>query len=429
MSSKDFEFTSSLRLSSGSHVLYSYRQLDAYVNNAVSFIQEGQNKDQLVVFIDSKVHLDKIISKLTLDNDSNERFKQILFLDSDLYYNFQDGVEDLFENYRKYIKPYLRETKPARIWGNINGKINEDKLDLLNMYECACNEFLDNKIATIMVCAYNSQTLSAYMLEDLLYCHEYFMTDTSLVPSNLYNRNQKSVAFPSISEQVKREKETEKLVIRSEKLSLTGQFAAGIAHEIRNPLTSIKGFFQLIKESNNKEIYYKIIEEELDKIEHVSNEMLILAKPHSESRHWYEVLTLINDVKMLLETQAILKNISIRTEFKTDDLQINCEDTKIKQVLINLIKNAIEVMDEGTITITARKTNSRAILSVTDEGPGISKENLEKIGEPFYTTKPKGTGIGLLVCQKIIESHQGLLSIESQEGVGTTFTIELPLHA
>jgi anti-sigma regulatory factor (Ser/Thr protein kinase) len=423
MSSRDFELTSNLRLSSGCHILYSYSQLDAYVNNAVSFIQEGLDKDQQIVFIDSKEHMNKLIPLL----ETKQHSDQILFLNADHYYCFQDGIEQTVRNYRQYIKPFLQSKKPIRIWGNVNSSYDV-KAELLKAYECTCNEFVEKMDNTLMVCAYDGQKLSAAMLEDMLYYHEYFMTDTSLVPSNLYNRDQKSVAFPSIYEQIKREKKTEDLMIRSEKLSMAGQFAAGIAHEIRNPLTSIKGFFQLIKESTNKDIYYKIIEEELDKIEQVSNEMLILAKPHSDLRHSHEILPLINDVKMLLETQAIIKNISIVTEFKTNNLCIYCEDTKIKQVLINLIKNAIEVMNQGTITITVEKTDSQVILSVKDEGPGISKENIKKLGEPFYTTKPKGTGLGLLVCQKIIESHEGSLTVESQEGTGTTFTIELPLH-
>ncbi|MDT8860615.1 ATP-binding protein [Alkalihalobacillus sp. MEB130] len=427
MSSKEFDFTSHLRLSSGCHVLYSYSHIDAYVKNAVSFISEGMDKDHFVVFIDSKNHLEQITPIVESKYGFNSISEQVLFVDSEQYYQFQNGHQQIVINFRQMIKPHLPPTKPTRIWGFNQIDAPYTMLENLKAHEQTCQCFIE-KHHSLMVCAYDGQKISAAFLGEMLHYHEYYMTDTSLVPSNLYYRSQKKVMFPSISEQVKREKDTEDFMIRSEKLSMAGQLAAGIAHEIRNPLTSIKGFFQLIKESNDKEHYYNIIEEELTKIEQVSSEMLLLAKPHSEVRHPFEVKTLINDVKMLLETQAIIKNISIITAFNADPLFIYCEDTKIKQVLINIIKNAIEVMEYGTITIKTEEVQSRVILSIKDEGPGISKEELQKIGEPFYTTKPKGTGLGLLVCQKIIESHNGYLSIESKVGTGTTFIVDLPLH-
>ena len=224
------------------------------------------------------------------------------------------------------------------------------------------------------------------------------------------------------------QKFNEQLIIRSEKLNIAGELAAGIAHEIRNPLTAIMGFFQMLRESEDKNSYYKIINDELSRIEQISSELLILARPHSENRSTHNIVQIVLDIKLLLEPQALIKKINILIDTTDPEIFIECEETKIKQIFINLIKNAIEVMDKGKIHIHIKKFNNHVKIDIMDEGPGMSKELLEKIGEPFYTTKEKGTGLGLMICYKIVESHNGAISVQSKEGYGTKFTISLPLY-
>ena len=231
------------------------------------------------------------------------------------------------------------------------------------------------------------------------------------------------VTFRDVTE----EKQAEELMLKSEKLKLAGQLAAGISHEVRNPLTAIKGFFQLIKTTGMNDDYFKIIDDELSRIEDISGELLILAKPQTNTYQENELHQLIKEVVLLLETQAILKSIKINTFNLNDNLWIHCDKSKIKQVLINLIKNAIEVMDTGVITIQVSRSAEEAIIMVTDDGPGIPADRLHKIGEPFYSTKEKGTGLGLLTSYKIIEHHKGSIQVKSQVGEGTTFTVSLPL--
>ncbi|WP_052353673.1 ATP-binding protein [Neobacillus jeddahensis] len=224
------------------------------------------------------------------------------------------------------------------------------------------------------------------------------------------------------------QKLNEKLMIRTEKLSIAGELAAGIAHEVRNPLTAIKGFIQLLDriDDGNKE-YLNIINDEIIRIEQISSELLMLAKPHSDNYKTANIIEIIQKVKTLLDTQAIMKSIEIELISKKNELNIYCEETKIRQVFINLIKNAIEVMDQGKILIHVREHNDYVQVDIIDHGEGMSKEILTKIGEPFYTTKEKGTGLGLMVCYKIIENHQGSIDVNSQQGIGTTFTVTLPL--
>ncbi|WP_078410926.1 ATP-binding protein [Priestia abyssalis] len=225
------------------------------------------------------------------------------------------------------------------------------------------------------------------------------------------------------------EKENEMLMIRSEKMNIVGELAASIAHELRNPLTAIKGFFHMLKATNEgEELYYSVIEGELSRIEQISSELLTLAKPHSDNKRSYNIIQLIDDVIVLLTPQANMKNIEIIKQANCEELYLNCENTKMKQVFINLIKNAIDAMDSaGSIVLTIKEMKENIVIQIQDQGNGIPKELLSRIGEPFYTTKEKGTGLGLMVCFQIIESHEGTIHADSKVNTGTTFTITLPL--
>ena len=224
-------------------------------------------------------------------------------------------------------------------------------------------------------------------------------------------------------------KQTDSLLLKSEKLALVGQMAAGIAHEIRNPLTSIKGFIQLFRSNTYQKEYYDIVLSELERINHILGEFLVLAKPSITVFEENELEPLIKDVVTLVNTQSIMNSAQIIVEISPELPTILCEKNQLKQVLINLLKNAIEAMPNGgLIKINAQmKSPNQISISVNDHGVGIPKERIPTLGEPFYTTKEKGTGLGLMTCFKIIESHHGELIIESEEGIGTTIEILLPI--
>ncbi len=224
-------------------------------------------------------------------------------------------------------------------------------------------------------------------------------------------------------------KQTDSLLLKSEKLALVGQMAAGIAHEIRNPLTSIKGFIQLFRSNTYQKEYYDIVLSELERINHILGEFLVLAKPSITVFEENELEPLIKDVVTLVNTQSIMNSAQIIVEISPELPTILCEKNQLKQVLINLLKNAIEAMPNGgLIKINAQmKSPNQISIFVNDHGVGIPKERIPTLGEPFYTTKEKGTGLGLMTCFKIIESHHGELIIESEEGIGTTIEILLPI--
>ncbi|WP_246569567.1 ATP-binding protein [Lentibacillus saliphilus] len=224
-------------------------------------------------------------------------------------------------------------------------------------------------------------------------------------------------------------KEAEELMIRSEKMSVAGQLAAGIAHEIRNPLTSLKGFIQLLQGGlNQKEEYYKIMLDEIDKMEAITSELLFISKPVSNDIKLESINEMINDVIYLLRPQGKIRNIDIVWQ-QGDDCEIQCNRSQIKQVLINIIKNALEAMaHKGKVVIQSYQANNSVNIDVSDEGSGIPQEIIHKLKEPFFTTKEGGTGLGLMITHQILTKHNGTLNIFSKPNEGSTFQIILPVQ-
>lgn len=224
--------------------------------------------------------------------------------------------------------------------------------------------------------------------------------------------------------------EAEDMLRKSDKLSIVGQLAASVAHEIRNPLTALKGFIQLFQSKGitDPEKYYGIMLDELNRIEQIITELLILAKPQSKVIEKKDITDLIHYVKELLGRQALVHNVHIVCDLDDQLPSIDCVENELKQVFINLVKNAIEAMpDGGIIHIDVVKHEKWLEISIQDQGCGISPESLSKLGEPFFSTKEKGTGLGLMTSYKIIKEHHGKIDIDSKTGLGTTVKISLPI--
>lgn len=217
---------------------------------------------------------------------------------------------------------------------------------------------------------------------------------------------------------------------QKEKLAVIGQMATAIAHEIKNPLSSLKGFTQLQQEKDKgDEQYYPIMLNEIDRINAIVNDLLILGKPNTAVKTPKKLIDIIEYVISVIDPHAQRKEIYI--EYDVDQsAMLLCDENHMKQVFINLIKNAMEAMPNGGTIITHGKVeNDKVLVSVKDEGCGIPPETLAKLGEPFYTTKQNGNGLGLMVTKKIIEEHDGKFNIQSEIGKGTIVTIHLPVSS
>jgi signal transduction histidine kinase len=221
-------------------------------------------------------------------------------------------------------------------------------------------------------------------------------------------------------------KKTEELLRNSEKLSVVGQMAVGVAHEIRNPLTTIKGLLQLTKVQFNSE-YYKLLMSEIDRMNFIVSEFLVLGKPHTVKYREEDCFLILDHILQIFEAQAVMNGISIFKDIKQYGF-IFCDSNQIKQVFMNLFKNAMEAMPYGGhITIEVDIQGSEQMIRIKDNGKGMSKEVLSKIGQPFNTTKDYGNGLGIMVTKRIIDSHNGRIQFASSSESGTTVDIRLPL--
>ncbi|MBO8164538.1 MAG: PAS domain S-box protein [Brevibacillus sp.] len=246
----------------------------------------------------------------------------------------------------------------------------------------------------------------------------------------ILNERQEVENILVVERNITERKQNEEFLRKAEKLSVIGELAAGIAHEIRNPLTALKGFVQYLQPllPEHKRLT-QIMLAELERINLIVSEMLVLAKPQSLKTKRKDVRQLLCNVITLLKPEANMQNIDIITRFDNRPLEIECEENQLKQVFINIIKNALEAVSRnGKITIrTEPRDHNQVLIRFIDDGCGIPCEMIHKLGEPFYTTKEKGTGLGLMISSKIVKDHGGTLHITSEQGKGTTVEITLPI--
>ncbi len=255
-----------------------------------------------------------------------------------------------------------------------------------------------------------------------------YWMDTTIVPC-LNNLGQ-PYQYVSFRIDITERKHAEEYLGRFEKIASVGQLASGIAHEIRNPLAAIKMSVHLIQTNHSADhpIFNSILSE-LDRIDMIISEFLLLAKPHDAKFQERNIVGLLEMVLTLMNIQARRNNIYIRLKVVDEIPTIRCEENQIKQVFVNIIKNAIEAMPNGgdILIYVYAENNCSVKIRFVDEGCGIPDTLLCRLGEPFYTTKEKGTGLGLQVCRKIIEDHQGTMKISSEVDKGTTIDVILPV--
>jgi signal transduction histidine kinase len=218
---------------------------------------------------------------------------------------------------------------------------------------------------------------------------------------------------------------------QKEKLAVIGQMAAAIGHEIRNPLSSLKGFTQLQQERHpNSNEYYPIMIQEIDRINSIVNDLMYLGKPKEITFEKARIEEIIAYTLSITQQQAERQGVTVETIMAGPLPPIDCDEKQLKQVFINLIKNAIESMSNGgEIRVHVKVQEQKKILiSIQDEGCGIEDEDILNLGEPFYTTKKDGTGLGLMVTNQIIQDHHGKMKIESTIGKGTKVNVTLPIN-
>lgn len=227
------------------------------------------------------------------------------------------------------------------------------------------------------------------------------------------------------------EKHLEAQTARADRLSAIGEFASGIAHEIRNPMGIIKTISQTLQQEDDNESIMEglsIINMEIDRANRVIQSLLNFARPDANIMEEIDVNNLIKDVLLIINKFASKQDIEIKPIY-SDEILIMGDREKLKQVFINIILNSIQSMEEGGfISIKTESSDSGVSIYFKDNGIGISKENINKIFNPFFTTKEEGTGLGLAVSNRIIQDHNGYITIDSSINQGSLVVIYLPIH-
>lgn len=216
-------------------------------------------------------------------------------------------------------------------------------------------------------------------------------------------------------------------VMEGQKLKVVSHLAASISHEVRNPLTVSRGFLQLIdselKDQRTKG-YMKLAIKEIDRATDIINDYLTFAKPYPEKFDVIEIERELVSSLNVIQPLATMNNVTIQQHFNLPLTTIEYEKKKFQQCIMNMLKNSIEAMpDGGTLTVIATRSKNEVVITISDTGVGMTSEQLSRIGEPFFTTKEKGTGLGMMVSHSIITAMNGQLTFHSKPGKGTTVTI------
>ncbi|MFS0861810.1 ATP-binding protein [Fredinandcohnia sp. 179-A 10B2 NHS] len=229
---------------------------------------------------------------------------------------------------------------------------------------------------------------------------------------------------------LKRQARKERAENETQKLELVGTLAASTAHEIKNPLTGIKGLIQLLSERHkdpSDQFYFSVIQQEITRINDIVNEFLILGKPTADIVNSFDVTRVIKDLEPIIQSEANHYNVEFNVQL-SNPVYITCVKDHIKQLVLNISKNAIESMENkgGSLRIVLSQDTTDCVIEFIDTGMGIPKRQLSKLFTPFYTNKETGTGLGLVICKRIVDMYNGSIAIDSKEGQGTIVQVKFP---
>ena len=216
---------------------------------------------------------------------------------------------------------------------------------------------------------------------------------------------------------------------RRERMAQLGELGAVLAHEIRNPLAGIKGYAQLLQEQSRgtpSEVGLEMVVTETLRLEELVNTLMAYCRQEATLHEMVDLTELLGYCCRLIRPEAEACGVTLH-EILPEGITLNGSRNALEQVMLNILKNALQAMPEGgDIRVEARQSCALAVVTIADTGPGIPPEERERIFEPFHTTRPRGTGLGLAVCRKIVEEHGGTISADSEPGHGARFTMTLP---
>ncbi|MFL0194581.1 MASE3 domain-containing protein [Clostridium sp. WILCCON 0269] len=352
--------------------------------------------------------------------------------------------EQAIENLNLQTETILNSMVYPAMIINSHGIITACNVSFENLLDLDKNHIIGTSLLKInkMVKFNNREVVNKFFQGDLY--DEYY--EASLVSmkgikkditgqvSSIYNVENEKIGIISVMQDVTELKNNQEKLINQEKLALLGQMGASIVHDTRNFLTTINGSCQLIElYSDDVKIkeYAEKIKTDTQEVNRIITDFLTLAKPASIAVEEVSVYDLLSSVKKLMQTSSLIKGIDVDFDFNHDERYVMCDQVRIRQVILNICKNAIEAMENVKQPVLKIETGiddvaNEIYVRISDNGSGIPKKNMPKLGTPFFTTKKNGTGLGLSSCFQIIHEHKGRIEVKSELNVGTTFNIILP---
>ncbi|MBS4031886.1 MAG: PAS domain-containing protein [Clostridiales bacterium] len=373
-----------------------------------------------------------------LTRNEIQTFNEECLIDNSVYNKYVESLESLQSIHRELECEYnqlrneiFTDLKLGVLTVNESCKITymnktaQDLLNVQNYWDTLVTESFQRILSETLHTGtgVNQQVLNMPFPEGSRY---YSFNVAPLSDANGYVSGAVSV-FQDITEQ----KVLETELLQMEKFSLVAELAAGTAHEIRNPMTTLRGFLQILSKEFRTETkgyeYCTLMIDEIDRANAIIKEFLLLTKPAAPKLREADLHVILEEIFLLIESKSLLENVEVRKKYTKSLPLVHVDPAQIKQVFLNLATNAIQAMpNDGQLEISTSTHSGKAYVEFKDTGCGMANEQLLRIFDPFFTTKESGTGLGLTISYRIIETHGGRLSAKSIVGKGTTFTIELP---
>lgn len=396
--------------------------------NKVNAIAEGNFGE--VITIRSQDELGLLASRIdTMGSNLFSYTKQL-----------KDTAEEL-RSTKQYLESFVNHTSDAIHVTDLSGYVTKVNRAFEKMYGWSEHEALgqplDNVPKEYISTQHELETTvlhggSVTDYETVRFTKSGELIDLSITISPIRDELGEIVAIASISRNITSRKQSEEMIRRSEKLSVVGQIAAGVAHEVRNPLTTLRGFVQLQQQTGSlSPVHLEVMLGELDQINLIVSEFLIFAKPQASRFQPINILSLVGNIMMLLDSEAKMGNVQLTLLTNGELPEIFGEANQLKQVFVNVMKNGIEAMPSGGVLSVKLEhhADNTLVLQFIDQGCGIAENDLQRLGEPFFTKKASGNGLGLMVSQQIITAHKGSIVFHSELGKGTCVEISLPANS
>lgn len=425
--------TDTLCARAGSHILYFYSSLDAYIQNAASFIRAGLQLGQHVIFIDNPARFRRIQEHLLTSEDITETELQKLHYATDhWYYNLDHDFDlhNVFANFESILGSVNDDGCTMRTWGHVVWQEQPDIDSRLRTFESSCDLTVSG-LGYTTVCAYDAHVVPAYIQTEMMRHHEYFMTDQSLTRSNLYKESlNHPVHFPTLFSHDHVDSHS---ALHQQKLD----FLHVLAHEVRNPLTVIEAnAVQLVEEEPDmtRRQQLETIRDHSKVIDYEIAYMIAVERMLTTDLMWQKkpvlLLPIVLEIANIIKLKAHTQNMNLVQEIQLDGNEaVFANKDGLQIILLNLLDNAIQFRKESQdILLSVKIALGNIVLQVTDYGIGMTEEQLQRL---FYkhedlVGESEGLGQGLYLVHQLVQHFEGRISVKSQLNAGCTVRIELP---